>query len=85
VEEPVPELPRCWPKKLPAAMKAGWFGAGDEGPAEAEVLEDEAAGGGLVDMAPSQGVQDEWDEAERRPRNADSRSVEQRWNKQMQE
>jgi hypothetical protein len=49
------ELPRCWPKKLAVAIEAGWLWAGETGTEDAEALDEDAAGGGLVDMAPSQG------------------------------
>lgn len=55
VDAAVPRLPRCWPKKLAVVTEAGWFCAGEAGPEEVEAFEDDAIGGGLVDMAPSQG------------------------------
>lgn len=48
-------LPRCCVKKLVVLMDGVWFCAGETGPEETDGLEDEAIGGGLVDMTPSQG------------------------------
>jgi hypothetical protein len=53
-EAPVP-LPRCCAKTLVVLMDGVWFWAGEAGPEDAEILEDEATDGGLVDMTPNQG------------------------------
>lgn len=55
LEAPVPALPRCWPKKL-TVLSVGWICAGEEGPDEADTLDDDATGGGLEDIVqPNQG------------------------------
>lgn len=55
LEAPVPALPRCWPKKL-TVLSAGWVCAGEDGPDEADTLDDDATGGGLEDIVqPNQG------------------------------
>jgi hypothetical protein len=56
LEDAVPELPRCWPKKLTVLRVMGWFCAGEVGPEDAEAFEEDATGGGLEDIVlPNQG------------------------------
>jgi hypothetical protein len=56
LEAPVPELPRCWPKKLTVLRVAGWICAGEAGPEDAEAFDEDATGGGLEDIVlPNQG------------------------------
>jgi len=56
LEAPVPELPRCWPKKLTVLRVRGWFCEGEVGPEDAEAFEEDATGGGLEDIVlPNQG------------------------------
>jgi hypothetical protein len=51
LEDPVPMLPRCCPKKLAVLREVGWFCAGEAGPEDAEALEEDATGGGIADIA----------------------------------
>lgn len=50
LERPAPRLLRCWLKKLTVLRAGAWFCAGEAGPEEPVALDDDATGGGLVDM-----------------------------------